>query len=453
MRSLSARRFFSACVLPAATVAVLVVPGAASASLGKQCSGVNITGQGSSLQKLAQQTVWGPDFNTSTNKFACSGTQGTKAKPTVTYNSTGSGAGLKSWGVEGGAANYGATNSFVGTDEPPSAAQIAEIEKNETTLTPETVETIPVLQGAVAVIINLPAGCTKATSTSNKGRLVLNNSTLQGIFAGTISKWSQLKDGGDKLTCASKEAEESAITKVVRLDQSGTTHIFKRYLGLINAGTLETEKEASKTWDELAEGAESTTWPKAAGVVKPEKTGGGAVVAKVAETAGSIAYANLADARSNGKFSKPAEGGGPNTTRFWAPLQNKSEGTVTYTDPSLNKDVEALSNANCKETAYTNGPNPFPPPAVTAPWNEVTTQTTEKHYTLCGLTFDLGLTSFSAYPGTELGGATTAENYIRFVLDTTTTGGQKLIENHDYLALPKNAVLTEAQKGAEKIGF
>ena len=103
MTSLSARRLIPACILSAATVAAFVAPGAASAAgkLGTQCSGSNIVGQGSSLQKLAQQTVWDPDFNTTSATNACSGTQGTKAKPTVTYTSTGSGAGLESWGANG----------------------------------------------------------------------------------------------------------------------------------------------------------------------------------------------------------------------------------------------------------------------------------------------------------------------------------------------------------------
>lgn len=80
MTSLSARRLIPACILSAATVAALVAPGAASAAgkLHEQCSGSNITGQGSSLQKLAQQTVWDPDFNISGNTHACNGTQGKK---------------------------------------------------------------------------------------------------------------------------------------------------------------------------------------------------------------------------------------------------------------------------------------------------------------------------------------------------------------------------------------
>jgi ABC-type phosphate transport system substrate-binding protein len=176
--------------------------------------------------------VWDPSFNTSTYKYACSGSK----KPTVTYDSTSSGTGLKSWGAEPKEAkevSFAPANAFIGTDEPPNASQKKEIESHETTLTPSTLMTIPVAQESIAIIVNLPAGCT-ATSTAASGRLALNDSTLQGIFAGTVTKWSQITEDGDKLSGSGCGAE-TAITPVVRVDQSGTTHIFKRFLGVINS--------------------------------------------------------------------------------------------------------------------------------------------------------------------------------------------------------------------------
>jgi ABC-type phosphate transport system substrate-binding protein len=254
MMSFSARRLRSACILSAAAVAALVIPGAASATRGVQCSGENVTGQGSSLQKLAQQKIWNPDFNTSKNKAACSGTQGSKAKPTVTYTSTGSGPGLESWGANKHAeTNFSGTNAYIGTDEAPNKLQKEEIEKNGLKI---TLETIPVLQAAIAIIVHLPAKCT-ATSTSAKGRLVLNNVTLEKIFRGTIKKWSEIKDGGDELKgtgCVST----TTIGRVVREEGSGTTNILKKYMFLVNAGKV----DGTKTWKELSEGAENTKWRK-----------------------------------------------------------------------------------------------------------------------------------------------------------------------------------------------
>src|ERR1700730_14765281 len=99
MRNLSARRLMPTGIIAAAGVVALMAPGAASASLGEQCSGPDVHGQGSTLQNLAQG-IWNPGFNVSTEKHACNGSQGTKATPKITYTGTGSGPGEKTWGVE-----------------------------------------------------------------------------------------------------------------------------------------------------------------------------------------------------------------------------------------------------------------------------------------------------------------------------------------------------------------
>jgi ABC-type phosphate transport system substrate-binding protein len=458
MRTSLARRLVPAGIISAAAVAALAVPGAASAALGTQCSGVNITGQGSSLQKLAQQTVWTSEFNASSkNKAACAGAkgQGNLGKPVVNYTSTGSGAGLESWGVNKHVANFEATNAFIGTDEPPNSTQISEIEAEEPTLIGGEVESIPVAQESVAVVVNLPTGCT-ATSKKDKGRLELNNATLEGIFRGTVKTWGEVNADGDTLTGAG--CTTAPIVPIVRKDQSGTTHIFKKYLDQINPATFLTEspKEQNKTWTEVSEGPESTTWPKAAGVKKPESTGGGAELTTVASTPGSIGYANIAEARANGAYTPAPGTGGPGTARFWAPVQSDgvaTTGKLKYADPSSNKDASALGEANCKDTVYTNGEVAFPPADVFDPWNEVTTATTAKKYTLCGLTYDLAFKGFSAFAGTTEPEATTVNNYLSFVVNAKGGGGQKLIAEHDYLALPKGNVLKEAQEGAAEIGF
>jgi ABC-type phosphate transport system substrate-binding protein len=460
MTSFSARRLVPACILSAATVAALVAPGAASASLGTQCSGSNIGGQGSSFQKLAQQ-LWNPAFNTSTDKYACNGTQGSKGTPTISYNPDGSGAGVKSWGVGKVEHKFEATNAFVGTDEAPNPTAKAEIEENETTLIPKTLASIPVAQGSDAIIVKLPEKCV-ATSTSNKGRLVLNNSTLEAIWRGTITKWSEITDNGDKLSGTGCNPA-TPINHIVRLDGSGTTHIFKKYLGLINGagweGTnLNGEGVGSRTWGETAEGAENTTWPTADAVKRPTEKGNGPVVALVAATPSSIGYSDLATARANAAFVPPT--GGANKATFWTPIQNKTIEPVTYADPASNKEAATLAEANCAKEEYTNGEVAFPPANVQESWSEVTTRTVEPHYTICGLTFDLAFVGYADYPGTSKEEATTANNYFRFVLDTVKetaefpkrNGGQALLKKHDYEPLV-GTVLKEAQKGAALITF
>jgi ABC-type phosphate transport system substrate-binding protein len=449
MMSLSARRFMPACALSVAAVAALVTPGAASAAgkLGVQCSGTNITGEGSSLQKLAQQTVWGPDFNISKNGKACSGTQGSTGKPTATYTSVGSGAGMEAWGLNGHA--FEGTNGFVGTDEPPSQAQTEEIETHAKEAKSNTLETIPVLQGAVAIIVRLPNNC-QGTSTVSPGRLVLDNVTLQKIWNGEITEWSSLHEGGDELINIPGNKVNcnpaTAINRVVRKDQSGTTAIFKKYLGLINP---EKNIVGELGWGELV-GTHSTEWPGT--VLKPTETGGGALVSLVSNTASSIGYANLADVRSNGTFAGPT--GGSKTKRFWVEIQNNGleQEEETYSDPSTNGDTKTVANSNCANTEYTNGEVPFPPASTLEPWNEVTTSTAETNYTLCGLTYDLTFREYSKYPGTTLEQATTVNNYINWVLATGTEGGQVEIKNHDYLGLP-TALQTIANTGASSTKF
>jgi ABC-type phosphate transport system substrate-binding protein len=448
MTLLSARRIVPACIISAAAVAALVAPGAASAAgtLGEQCSGENITGKGSSLQKLAQQNVWDPGFNSSANAKACSGTQGSKGIPTVTYTSVGSGAGMEAWGLNGHA--FEGSNGFVGTDEPPNQQQKEEIESHKTVekANHESLQTIPVLQGAVAIIVNLPTNC-KGTSNSFIGRLVLDNVTLEKIWNGTLTKWNEITENGDKINgpgCTAAE-KESTITRVVRLDESGTTSIFKKYLALINGEPVFGELG----WRQISEGlANNEDWPGT--VTRPGSTGGGALVKKVAETPGSIGYANLADARANTSFIPPL--GGNNKATFWTPIQNNGveQEEETYADPSTNLNKAETANADCENTEYTNGETPFPPASTLDAWNEVTTKTTEVHYTLCGLTYDLEFHEYRKYPGTTLGEATTVSNFVRFEL--ATGGGQKLIVKHDYLALPSSLDL-EAQEGAEKIKF
>ncbi len=455
MTFISARRLLRACIIHAAALAVLAAPSGASATLGQQCSGVNVTGQGANVLKNAH-AVWDTDFNTSSSKAACAGLkgQGSLGKPTVSYTTSSAATGLESWGANGHpTATFGVTNAFIGASEPPNEKQKGEIEKFESTATPNTLLSIPTVQTAIAVIVNLPSGCT-ATSKKDAGRLELNNVTLEGIFRGTITKWSEIKDDGDTISGSGCEPN-SPIQPVVRFDQSGTTHIFKKYLDLTGPSAFETEKEESKTWTEISEGTENTVWPKAAHVIKPAAKGGGEELAKVASTPGSIGYANLAEARLNGHFTPSPGTGGPGTASFWAPVQDNGVGTtkLKYADPSSNGDSSTEAEANCKSTEYTNGETAFPPVSVLDPWNEVTTRTTQKKYTLCGLTYDLAFVHYSAFPGTSLGEATTVANYLGFVVNSKGDGGQKLIAGHDYLALPKGKVLEEAQKGAANIAF
>ena len=250
MRFLSARRVLTACIISAASMAALAVPGAANAALLEHCKGSSTTGAGSSFQ-LELQVIWDPGFNT--NKAGCTGA----TPPKVTYNSIGSGGGYKEWNEK----EHFGTVGFVGTDNTVNQAEKESIEKKQIG-SGGTVLTIPVAQGAVTIPVNLPEKCT-ATSGPAAGRLTLNDSTLEEIFAGKITTWKALESvegAGNKLEGAECN-KETPITVIVRLDGSGTTHIFKKFLSLIFNGTLASEDGLNHTWAELAEGSLSTKWP------------------------------------------------------------------------------------------------------------------------------------------------------------------------------------------------
>jgi ABC-type phosphate transport system substrate-binding protein len=455
-------RLIPACILSAATVAALASPGAASAAT--QCSGGAIGGQGAAIAKVAEQ-VWTANFNISTDKKACNGKFGSKEKPVVSYNATSSGAGLRSFGAEPKAESelkFGPTNAFISTGEAPNSTQQSEIINRESTPTSGSLETLPVAQFALAVYVNLPAGCT-ATSTVSSGRLVLSNATLQGIYAGTIKTWGQITDGGDALTPA--ECDSDPIVAVLRGEKSGTANVLKKYLGLINTSPLPTAS-GEKTWTELSEGKLNTVYPTAlTGSVKTTVEGDAAEAEKVAATPGSIGYSNLAELRVTNLFSGAGTGAG--TSKFWVELENGSKGKgktlkLTYADPASNGDVGTSASANCAKTAYTNANNPFPPPSVTGLWNLVTTavpggpdELKEKDYSLCNFVYSLAFTKYSLFEskGATAGEATTVENYLAFVADKK--GGQAELAGNDYSALPKevDAEVVEGVGTLPGIGF
>lgn len=476
MGKFSTRRAMSACALSVA-VAAFAVPGTASAAKGKvgkvgeKCSSeLAIKGEGSSAQKVAQQNVWIPGFETSANADACNGTQGGNKKPKVTYAPEGSGAGLKAFGAEGEAIFHGKTVQYAGTDEPPNELQKKEIEAHEETpgAEPEALYSLPVLQFSVTAIIHLPEGCTATSAVKGAtGRLALGNETLAKLWIGGIETWGELiadetaenPANADAVTPSSCLTDK--ITHIVRLDQSGTTHVFKKYLGLISTEKVAFEnakKEAvgSKDWDETAEGPENTSWPVADEVVRPAAKGGGEVAKLVAKTPSSVGYVNLPEARADG-FAAPA--GGEGKAAFWPVIQNSGTESATktgkkqkYADPATNGPEEKVANANCVKEKYTNGKGTkFPPKTTKGLWNTVTTQTKEKGYPICGLTYDLAVTPFHLFVEAPAPGqATTVVDYLSYVLNEEPEGGQVKVEGNDYERLPAK-LDKEAKKGLAEV--
>jgi ABC-type phosphate transport system substrate-binding protein len=508
----------------AAALCVLAVPGTALAK-GKvktdqlgQCEGANIEGLGSSFQAPAEFLWTGKSFptedgfNVSKSKLACSGAK----RPTVVYNQEeaqkGSGACLKDFGAGGATPKLTTFPGPCGTDEAPSETAKIEYE-GKAEGAPEKgegIQTIPVLQGSLAVIVHLPEGC-KATSepdlnkkTTKIGRLSLERSVVEGIYDGSIKTWKAAiaanKSASDTLTCTEPKEEEDTITPVVRLDKSGTTHIFKAFLKQVNTAEFQmeefteiNEKSAGhehvlpckvvlpaekKTWAQVAEGCENQRWPEAAHIVRGEVTGNPGVVGTVAKTPSSIGYADMAVAREKGYFSKKGTGGscvattevcgGENTAgeqnvRFWTPLQisKATSKKAEYADPATNGDVEALGNSNCSKTVYAlKAGEKFPPKTTRLDWSKVIGLDESKTYSICGLTYVIAPRLYYPFLHAENPAitqeqsqkiATTVSNYIKWVLQQKEGGGGEEIKGHDYEPIPKKA-LKIAELGAAEIG-
>ncbi len=501
MTSLFARRV-AVSIASAAALASVVMPATASAKKGpvtdrgEQCSGASVAGRGSTFQNPAQ-LVWNPGFNSNTSSVACSGKQGSKGTPKAEYKqggaNSGSGACIRAFGAEKEAPLFGEF-SYCGTDEAPNAAQKGEMESHKTGGEERSVETIPVAQGAEAVIVHLPAGCLASSEVVQKGkkyklgRLAFDHTTLEGIYRGTITTWkgaieAQGGNGNDSISCKVASEEEDTISPVVRLDSSGTTHIFKTYLSLVNGAKFEAEAfpeeiggkktgcgaplpEEEKTWGEVAQGCQNQRWPAAAHVVRPSEPGNPGVVKEVAAKASSIGYADLAVARENGSFSKKGLGGenkkgtatkrGEQNVRFWAELQD-NEAPVTYADPASNGDTEKGASSNCSHTVYTNeAKKEFPPTSTRELWNAAKAELKEVDYSICGLTYDLALREYKPYltgivsEGEGKARATTVENYLAY--EVNSKGGGKELKGHDYEKLPKQ-VQKEAEAGIAEIGY
>jgi len=482
----SARRMLSACIAAVALVAALAMATAGTASatsdLTSQCSGASIKGQGSTFQAPAQEPVWNVDFNasTDTNVLGCAGNagQGSLGKPTVTYESTGShsgsGACLKGFG-DGEAPKY-EEYPYCGTDEAPSVSAEAAMEANKASSDKETktIESIPVLQGSVAVIIHLPSGCVASDEAKvggklvKEGRLALDDTTVAKIYEGEIRNWKEVEaaqtDDHDVITCKGEggktaaEEEETPINVVVRDDKSGTTHIFKSFLAQVEPGhTFEAEEfneiseegvlkknpcgkvlpAETKTWENIQEGCENQRWPLKAKVVRPFLKGNPGVIGEVNAKASSIGYADLAVARKEGFFSKkcvspakPPECGGENkkgsstklgeqNTRFWAPIQNSKGAGEEYADPANNQDLEKVDASNCADTVYIGKIGEVIPPINTRePWSTVKAQLVQKKYPICGLTYDLALREYKPYILPK-GGSTAEEEKGKEVAQTT----------------------------------
>ena len=233
---------------------------AKTASAGACASG-SLKGEGSTAQ-LNAVTNW-------TNAFQkqCTGT-------TITYNGTGSGAGVKQF--------IGKQVDFAGSDSAldPKAGEPAAAAK----ACGSPALDLPMVVGPIAVAVKLKG--------VDDAQLVLTPKLIAQIFLGKITKWSDpaIKAANSKVTLPAEP-----ITVFFRSDESGTTANFEKYL----AATDPTDFTYPP----------AKTWPGKVGQGKAKSTG---VQQALTATEGSIGYIEYSYAL-NGNLStvKVDNGGGP----------------------------------------------------------------------------------------------------------------------------------------------
>jgi ABC-type phosphate transport system substrate-binding protein len=421
----------------------------------------SITASGSSLQNLAQKTVWAPEwesggFTSVFESLECLNT----AK--IAYEPTSSGKGLGEWGSKNEVLtpsesfNKEKLDEFVGTDvgpEGPSTTagtqiNLMDMAGGDKGGTLNGVVAFPIAQSAVAVIVSLPVGCSIGSDP-----LVKNGALSTAWFTGAVNFLTLVDSAGVAPTGSS--CDNNALLQA-RSAGSGTTAGFKRYLGDLNLSL----------WDSCVLTAVNSESASCWGNVTPDETGnetGGQLAMKVYLTPGTIGYADLSDARAQGF---PAPGtveehtvGTEKFLSFIALVPNKgaeagNEGTAQ------NPEITATTNhegANCEKATY-------PEPAEVAnnvDWSGAkqsnATAGTAGVYPICTLTFDVAWHKYSLVEwenaSTKAKEKYTKEqylttfDYLRWVISEGQEGSAatKLAEHH-FLALP-SALVTEDKAG------
>jgi hypothetical protein len=422
--------------------------------LGSNCA--PITGSGSSLQNLAQKTVWKPlweesGFSIVIELLECLGTT------TVTYEPTSSGKGLLEWGANTSklepeiAFNKLTLDEFVGTDVAPegpvgtAGTQIARMdEAGGKAGTNNKVVAIPVAQSAVSVIVSLPVGC-KALSAASAA--VKNGALSKAWLTGAVNFLTLVSgvtvDGNTCDNNALLEAREAA---------SGTSAGFKRYLNDLEPSL----------WDKCALTAVEAESTSCWGTKKPDEAGngtGGELAKKVLTTPGTIGYADLADARAQG-FATPGvvtehtNASSETFLSFIALVPNKG---VTSEGNAQNPEVTATGAengaSNCKGATYPT----FPEVQPDEDWSKITqsnaTAGTAGVYPICTLTYDVAWEHYNLVEWTEPSNGKTGEkysqaqfattfNYLRWVASEAqkgTTAKEKLSNGH-FSVLPSGVI-------------
>ncbi|HEY9827512.1 MAG TPA: phosphate ABC transporter substrate-binding protein PstS [Stenomitos sp.] len=204
---------------------------------------VTLSGAGASFPAPLYQR-WFADFNQ------------TNPSVTVSYQSVGSGAGVKQFTA--GTVDFGASDVAMKDDEIKSVSK--------------GVVMLPMTAGSIVVAYNLP---------DLKTPLKLSRQAYSDIFLGKIKKWN---DPAIAKANADAKLPDLPINVVYRSDGSGTTAVFTKFLSAVSS-EFKTKVGDGKT----------VNWPSGTGA-----KGNEGITAQVQQNKGSIGYVEYGYAKQNG---------------------------------------------------------------------------------------------------------------------------------------------------------
>jgi ABC-type phosphate transport system substrate-binding protein len=374
-------------------------PGVDAAFTTGKCQGANIVGSGATFQNSSHRDLWATTGPASAFRAYCGAGV---TPPGVNWNPgslNGSGFGKQIMGWRNSTSGGGNTEDntsgnlsrsplggqrFAGTDEPLSGGELAQINGGTDATGDEgQIHQLPISMGAVAVLVNLPDGCTgfydNAATTSDHGnvarqRIRLTAQQIETAFRGG-SDWDDLVPSITGTTTGGAPCATLPVRRVVRQDHSGTTHAFKDFLRAI---------APDFGWLSAQYATPNTNWPSQGTLVVPGSSGGGQLVTAASNNDGTISYSELGTARTSSS-SVFVRGTDPADDKYW--VQVGTHGT--FRDPASHPDgfTSALTpqrGANCVGATVSGvptGPNP-----TLGLWTDATAVNSASVYGICTLT-------------------------------------------------------------------
>jgi ABC-type phosphate transport system substrate-binding protein len=392
---------------------------------------------------------------------------GTKS---LTYRATGSGSAIDVIGAANAndprSYNDGTTTTsdvaFASSDDPPTDQQIAWAEQGPPVHPAEgQLLSIPVAQVAIAPVVRLPDGCQIADQTQRQ----LSRVQLSLAFEGVTSTWGDLFGTaitGDGTGPSSADCRAKTFTRVVRLDSSGSTFIFKRYLQAASHST----GGDSFDWRDTNEGGTlgNTAWPAGATTIeRGAASGAGSLLDQLSTKgdSGGIGYADVATDRAKGyAWDQAGSGYAANDKTLWLRAQRISNDN--YNSPGVANaqgSTGTSAAAACTNVAYS---NQVTTSDLGASWFTTTAIPTPTDFPICGLTyqlvwmwgFDTESSRFQAVQAGSTQGEFRAErDFLRYELGIIRPGvGPSKLAALGYAKLPADVMAT-AQAQANKVGW